>query len=309
MIRRNYLFLASILLLGFILSFGTTASAAKVPSSKIIKQLNSKNSKLTKHVHSLQAENLRLKKQVSALEKTNKNLSNSNSQLNKSNSALKTSNGKLTSQNYALNKTVASKNSTINSLNSRVATPLSNKVAYEGNVQSGLIQYHGIQYVPVNLISNMIKLASTYDKKSNTTYIGDGTNGLMMSDIVPVYYSSAGYRNYAVNDSITMAGVDYTKGYSFYADDNTTNTYSLNLQGKYSEIKGLFGFEDLSDIGTVSVNILGDGKALKTFSLQGGQLPITLDIPVKGIKRLDFKLTPNNNSTSVDFDFVNVHIK
>lgn len=213
-------------------------------------------------------------------------------------------------------KTVSSKDKEIKKYKSYAVNPLKTKIAYQGNVISGnyqigntsvpaIFDYKGIKYAPVNMIGDLLRTKASYNKSSDTVLFGSTLNGSYMSDILKPYSSS---NDVSVNKNMIMGGINYNKGYSmqFWSE----NYYSINLEGKYSNITGVIGIDDNSDTnGNAQILIYGDNEdlVLGTYNIEQGGLPLNVDIDVSGIKKL--KVYQYDGQQRMTLDFANVVIK
>lgn len=161
----------------------------------------------------------------------------------------------------------------------------------------------GVYYSPVNALTSMMGLGVKYDSKKNKLFVGGGTDGVMMSDIIKPYAGE-----FEVNPYMELGGIPYKNGYQI-SITSSINT-SFNLQGKYSEITGIIGLEDF-DYGDVEVSFIGDGNILKTMRFATGDLPEKIGLSVKNVQKLSIDIKPSNSNYwgNSYVDFVNVKIK
>lgn len=167
--------------------------------------------------------------------------------------------------------------------------------------------YKGILYTPVNYICSNLGILSNYESASKTLYIGQIPDGQYMSDMLEPYDVVGG--SCKANELIKMGGKAYQKGYSIrhwsYSNKFESN---FNIEGKYTKITGLVGLLDTNYGKEAVVNIVGDGKILKTFTIKKGDLPVTFDVDITGVVKLTFESTARQ-SYSLNIGFADVIIK
>lgn len=295
-------------LMVFVLTMGTfvTFSSSADAASK---------SSLEKQVKDLKAENKKLKSQVSSKDKEIKDLKSKVSSRDKE---IKTLKSTVTSKDKEIKSQkdkVASRDKEITSLKAKVVQPLDAKLSYLGNTKSGnttissksvpvLVNYNGVPYAPVQLLGSMYNIGTSYNSKEKTWYLGEGTSGVYMSDVIgSPYYSTGTY----LLDNVDTGGNRYSKGYELYYSSDI-NVYNFNLQGKYSTISGLLGLRDDSSI-PGHVSFYGDGKLIKEYNFNAGDLPSDISISVKGIKKLEIKTDTKANWDSSYIAWANVKLK
>lgn len=145
---------------------------------------------------------------------------------------------------------------------------------------------------------------------STLKQLGDITELKYMSDILKPFYSDTGYNTEPVliNNSMSMAGQIYNKGYLLkcYRNEKT----SFNLGGNYKSISGLIGLDDNRARYDTTLNVLGDDKILATYKLKCGYLPQIFNLDVTGISKLDFEFENDDGYHGEDdIDIVNLIIK
>lgn len=106
-----------------------------------------------------------------------------------------------------------------------------------------------------------------------------------MSDIMQPYYADF---SYDVNNTRTMAGVTYTKGYAIRVMDHVRMDF--NLQGRYHRITAQIGQVDGYNDGHITIDILGDGAVIDNVILEPGDMPKPLDLDVSGVTKLGFSI-------------------
>ncbi|MBT2614107.1 MULTISPECIES: NPCBM/NEW2 domain-containing protein [unclassified Bacillus (in: firmicutes)] len=183
---------------------------------------------------------------------------------------------------------ITTKNGEIASLKKNAATPINAKLTYQNQSKTNsLLTYKGKTYAQLDTVGGLLRLGVSYVKKDNTWYMGENSNGVYMSDILSTYVGGSA----TIDSNTTMAGVAYKKGqeYDIFSD---TYKYAYNLQGKYTTIKGLLGYNDDSiddDDFTGTVSFYGDGKFIKSYTMKTRDLPTSVTLSVKGVKKLEVK--------------------
>jgi cell division protein FtsB len=300
--RKVLMFLmAFVLTLGTFVTFSSTVDAASKSSlEKQVKDLKAENSKLKKQVSSKDKEIKDLKSKVSSRDKEIKKQKGNVASKDKEIKSLKSTISSKDKEIKSQKDKVASRDKEIKSLKAKVIQPLDAKLSYLGNTKSGnttissksvpvLVNYNGVPYAPVQLLGSMYNVGTSYNSKVKTWYLGEGTNGVYMSDVFEEPYHQTG-SSYTNEDwALKTGGNKYSKGYAFYvANDNESNVYDFNLQGKYSSISGMLGLQDGGQI-PGHIAFYGDGKLIKEYNFNAGDLPINMSISVKGVKKLEIK--------------------
>ncbi|AZB44408.1 hypothetical protein CEF21_20095 [Bacillus sp. FJAT-42376] len=281
--KRSLVFL---LALAFVIGtlFSTNVTEASVSVSALQKQIKS-----------LQATIASNKKLLAAKDK----------QIN----SYKTQVGSLKSQ-------ISQKDKDISKYKANAGTPLSSKLAYQGFVHSGtyeygktsvpaLLSFKGVRYAPIDLMANLINSHSSYNKKSDTVFLGTDPNGTTyMSDVIsPFNYT---YEP-SLNKEMTMGGKTYNKGYSmFWSGIDEYMVFNLNKQ--YTHITGLLGFADGSNWGSHHFKIYGDEKLLASYDLAKDDLPTSVDLDVTNVQKLKITCEDGQIDNGV-INFANVIIK
>jgi hypothetical protein len=207
-----------------------------------------------------------------------------------------------------LKKQIATKDKELNVYKSKSVNVLKTKVAFEGNVRSGNYQYlnnsvpvtldyKGVRYAPVSLISEMLGFKTVYKNKEDVIYIGSEPNGSFMSDLLEPYYTT---NTISINEEMIMGEQSYNKGYNIEFG-YTGNKHSFNLDGKFKNISGIFGIEDGRAGGATTVTFIGDGTDLGKIEINEGDLPIKYNLDVTNILKLEVVIKNDNWGTTVNF--------
>lgn len=293
--------MAFVLTLGTFVTFSSSADAASKAS-------------LEKQVKDLKAENSKLKKQVSSKDKEIKDLKSKVSSRDKEIKTLKSTVSSKDKEIKSQKDKVSSRDKEIKSLKAKVIQPLDAKLSYLGNTKSGnttisgksvpvLANYNGVPYAPIQLLGSMYNIGTSYNSKLKTWYLGEGSDGVFMSDIMNSYNHDVPY----INGEFMLGGIEYNKGYAFWTDSDW-NTYDFNLQGKYSSISGMLGLSDSA--GTdASISFYGDGKLIKEFNFVEGDLPTKMSISVKGVKKFEVRTASKEQVYKAPLVWADVKIK
>ena len=323
-------------LFSFVLLAGFFSASPSVYAKTTEKQYKQQIEKLKKQVKAKDKEIKSLKSKVSERDKTiktknaqiktkDKDIAAKKKQMADKDKTINAKNKEIADKDKTINaknKEIADKDNSIDTKNKEIAaikgnvfTPVSSQLVYQdqthpSNIKIGnntvpaLVTYKDIYFTPVNALASMLKLGVKFDNTQNKLFVGKGSDGVMMSDILTPYN-----RGTDINYEMTMGDISYEKGYKFLVEP--PESYNFNLQGKYSTISGLIGFEDYKSVNTL-VDFYGDDKLLKTLTLLEGDLPQDVILNVKGIKKFEIKFRNQVYADEYDYrtiDFVNVKIQ
>lgn len=210
-------------------------------------------------------------------------------------------------------------------------------VTVNGNPISGAhpVIVNGVPYVPAKSLASELQMPYSWNTSTNQVNLGTNTGGVQLTKVLK-YYNESGFNenwqdgifthmnDYHIqnNNDMQMGNIKYQYGIQFNnfggGEELDENIY-FNLNGRYQNLNGLVGVDDLSATTNVpiTVSIKGDGQTLFTTTVSTGQLPQKLIIPVSGIKNLEFSVDyasaaqSNNNSlnNNIRIDFVNMILK
>jgi hypothetical protein len=157
-----------------------------------------------------------------------------------------------------------------------------------GNVLEPFI-YNGSTYLPVRAVGEAIGKNVSYDGNTNSIYIGKSGQSNQIGSQIKAYSSDGGWEE----SIIKMAGNNYSNCIKFNRDGNIY----YNLNGMYSSLSGVYGFEDSSSTNDeASVVFYGDGKQLKSFIIKGNELPKNFDVNISGVAQLKIEVSCLNYS-------------
>lgn len=136
-------------------------------------------------------------------------------------------------------------------------------------------------------------------------------DAVFMPELIPAYQSSR-YKEYSEQsgreESFFMAGKQYTNGMIWSTYNVFENVYSLyTLDGKYSEISGILGHVDGTDMHGKSFEIYFDGKLYKEVLLAGDMMAQPFSIDVTGVNQLKLMIPSSNGDPQ--YGFANVTIQ
>lgn len=148
--------------------------------------------------------------------------------------------------------------------------------------------YQGVIYAPIKFITSNIGKPSQYDSKTKTVFVGSIAEGQYMVDVVgKPYFNTGGYSIYKENsDVMKMGGKEYPKGYRL-----DEGTLSFNLSNNYKSISGILGLVDGNNHNNTQLEVYGDNKLIARYTLTAGSLPISFNVDVSGVLKLDFVKT------------------
>ncbi|HHW40617.1 MAG TPA: hypothetical protein GXX19_05620 [Syntrophomonadaceae bacterium] len=180
--------------------------------------------------------------------------------------------------------------------------------------------YNGTTYVPLRFVAESLGLGVKWDGNTSSIYIGGGTPSQpyipnsepiptkiqYMADIMKPYYT----RGVSIWDyKLVMGGKQYYKGWMLNNGFNAQGKASFNLGGNYRRITGLMGIDDNYAFSSTHVSIYGDGKLIKRYDLDPGDLPIKLDLDVTGVTRLDFEFNFDKTFLLTAIDLAEMQIE
>lgn len=156
--------------------------------------------------------------------------------------------------------------------------------------------YNGTTYIPLRAVSEAMGKAVKWDGKSRTVYIGKiPGQDMYLNDVCPPY-ETAGVEK---PETITMAGVVYTNGYTF-GNDN----YALfNLNGQFSHLEFDVGHVDSQQTYDATLKVYLDGSLAYSKALTADALPEHVTIPLNGA--LQMKIVIEDAWANYSFGYYN----
>jgi hypothetical protein len=134
---------------------------------------------------------------------------------------------------------------------------------------------------------------------------------------VGVYRSTFDKVNYNTSSEMKMGNILYQEGIQlfspFYSSKKQHDAY-FNLDRSYNRLTGLLGIDDKSQFSSfykgMTLTLLGDDKELQKVTFVNGDLPVSVDLDVSGVRRLSLDATYQEESgwdatENIYIDFVN----
>lgn len=132
---------------------------------------------------------------------------------------------------------------------------------------------------------------------------------------VGVYRSTFEEVNYNTSSEMKMGNIVYQEGiqlYSQFWQNSKQYDAYFNLDRSYNRLTGLLGIDDKSRFTSkykgMTLTLLGDDKELQKFTLANGDLPVSVDLDVSGVRRLTLNAMYNDEGLDTEYayvDFVN----
>lgn len=141
--------------------------------------------------------------------------------------------------------------------------------------------YNGTTYLPVKAVGEAVGKEVSYDGNTNTVYLGKSGQVKYLGQQVKMYQG-----NDARECTVTMGGNNYTNGLSIF---HKGNAY-YNLNGLYNSISGVYGMADGKENYKGVLNFYGDGRLLKSITVEGSHLPKNFAVDVSGVAQLKIEI-------------------
>jgi len=165
-------------------------------------------------------------------------------------------------------------------------------------------------YLSVRAISDALDLPVDFDPNTNTVYLGNRHLGRRtpLSIAVPAHDWGSISRpgatgnnwGFQSRDSVSMAGRTYDNALTYEKGGTRRQIFSLhNLDGQYRMLTGYIGRVDGTRIQDVTVNFVGDGQLIQTFTLRADALPHEFSTFVEGVRllRIEFEFGADRGPT------------
>jgi hypothetical protein len=176
-----------------------------------------------------------------------------------------------------------------------------------GNVVEPFI-WNGTTYLPVRAIANALGLEVDWDSNTQTVSIGGqgATVSTPVTSTVPAPSSqarplreAAPFYDRRPTDSVVFLDIGNMGG-NEYRDllqlSHHGTAFSLhNLNGQFTTLSGSIGRIDGSPMRDAIFNIYGDGTLLQRFELSASAMPISINIPVRGVTQLRIEMIALNS--------------
>lgn len=124
-----------------------------------------------------------------------------------------------------------------------------------------------------------------------------------LSDLHAYRDTFGGGINYDSYGGMEIANIKYDRGVQLECDAwGGSHSASFNLNGEYTQLKGLVGLDDLTRNSQTKTKILfqGDGRDLQTIEMLPGDFPSNVDIDVSGVSRLDVTVSGETAFAIID---------
>lgn len=164
-----------------------------------------------------------------------------------------------------------------------------NQVQFDHNGETLYpIIYQGVTYLPAIALGEKMQLPTSYDRETNTLYIGQVPSALdFIDDLVPYAGDSSVRVSSDQRKERVIAGVTYSHWLQFSYDSKLY----YDLGGKYTTLTFKVYSEDDEPL-----YIYGDnGAELLSYMTVPKQLPTTLTVDVSGVIQLEIEKVQNRN--------------
>jgi hypothetical protein len=154
--------------------------------------------------------------------------------------------------------------------------------------------YEGTTYVPLRYVSESLGKEVSWEGTTGTVFIGKNpAEADYLTDKKIYAQECAEYRidnslqsnknfdnNFPSDYIMTMASKQYAKGIAIDMGLHDEGYIIYNLNGEYSRLRGLFGFDDRYLDGIIETNIAFyvDNKLVNSYTFKKGDLPKAIDV-------------------------------
>ncbi len=161
--------------------------------------------------------------------------------------------------------------------------------------------YGGRTYVPLRLVSEALGYDVDWDEHTSTVIIGEASEYLFLSQLKPYEHTRLrGYEtitydndaNMTINRQRYSTGIQIGKRVVRTERDNFPLALKFNLDGKYTRLTGLIGYDDSAErpVGT-TVSVYGDETLIRRMDLHHEETrPLHVDLDVSGVTELKIEL-------------------
>lgn len=161
-----------------------------------------------------------------------------------------------------------------------------------------IIRFKTVEITAENVIAETVCLGKlTIDRKSVASIKFASDKIVSLSELKPdvvklssLFDSALPYRvdKSSTGKPIMLAGKTYSKGLGVHS----YTELSWDIKGDYITFASLVGIDDnASANGNAVVEILGDGKVLKTLKLAAKSKPVLLSLDIKGVQKLTIRVS------------------
>ena len=155
--------------------------------------------------------------------------------------------------------------------------------------------YEGTTYLPVRAVGEALGLDVNWDGDTSTVYLGETPKSsakYLTETLAP--YNTSNISIFKLDNSrkLNVTGVEYRTGYQF----GYKSSMIFNLNGQYSEIKGIIGHSGTSTTkGEKKLDIYFDGTLYDTIVIDLLELGKEITIPVSGVNQLRLESSPSHD--------------
>jgi len=163
--------------------------------------------------------------------------------------------------------------------------------------------FNGTTFLPVRAVSEALGKTVDWDGPTSTVYIGGRPQtptppsppqtptppqlpaNQAFLQVAPSYEQSL---HAAVVNTIAMGGTTFGQSLRFrFPNTNIISTHSMhNLQGQFSTLSGYIGRVDGTHVQDATINFIGDGRLLESFTIVGESLPRRISVNVSSVHQL-----------------------
>ena len=135
---------------------------------------------------------------------------------------------------------------------------------------------------------------------------GQDTNRNVPLSSIGAYGSTFENVNYNTSSEMKMGNIVYSDGIQFYSEfhpNSKEHEAYFNLDRSYDHLTGLIGMDDKSKLYPqygykgITLTLLGDDRELQKFTMANGDLPVSVDLDVSGVRRLTLDATYQNDDS------------
>ncbi|MBI6873298.1 stalk domain-containing protein [Clostridium aciditolerans] len=143
-------------------------------------------------------------------------------------------------------------------------------------------RYNGNIYLPVCAVEQTLDKKASWDENTKTIYI----------DSKPL--DAAYQQSISSNTDKNSGNTEDQK--PFFDKNKLHNKWGVNLDGNHRKMTGTLYIDKLSSIKTVHLDIYGDEKFIKSYTLKAGEKPIIINEDLTNVK--EFSIVSNLRMTS-----------
>lgn len=156
--------------------------------------------------------------------------------------------------------------------------------------------YNGTTYLPLRGAANLAGLGVTWDGATKSVYLWDEmtASDTYLLDVCQPYEGYQDIYKQVDGKSFEMAGKKYSNGMVLMRAQTFIGSALFNLDGKYSTLECTVGHVGNSDK-EQSVSFIVDGKLVKEVTVEAGEMPKSISIPLN--YGLQLKIVRDDNLT------------